>query len=755
VPTLGTTLLSLGFVALLAAIALAIGTVLGSAGEDTRRRRAQCACGFGWLGCAALAACLILLVWCFLVGDHSIRYVVYYRSDSTSAMAWLYQVSGLWGGREGSLLLWGWLESAIGAFILTRAVRDGANRQLHGGTAALTLALAALFSIGVLVVPGSQLFAPLPSEYLDVEGNLTGQAALWGLSSLLEHWAMVVHPPLLFMGYAAMTIPAAYGAAALVAGDVRNRWVHCCLPWAIGGWLFLGAGIGMGAVWAYTVLGWGGFWGWDPVENASLLPWLAGVALVHSLGACDRRGLFPRWTVAVAFIALAFVMFAAFVTRSGIIGSVHAFDGDVASAWLFGLLMTVPPGLGLLGLWANCHRFGNTVSIESFVSKAALLYLNDVVVLGFAVLLAYLVLAPALPAPLPFAGRTFSADAYGAIARPLGVLYLGLVAMVPLVGWRCTSPGTCWRRVRGPLVLAALIFGLLLVNFCVNLLPAYDETLVSGGAAAESLLAGGPSWYYHGLAVAAFLVSSFLFATAAFSLVHLVRHGGGYGCSRLGPAGAAVAHGALALILVGLVGSTMYVSSKSAQLPYDEASNTAEGTVELGSWALTYEDSRTVIEANRTDLFSTAYFAVTENGVPRGIIAPSVQLIATTQQHQLHAAVVSAPLEDLFVTYQGVNTVDDRTVLMLDVSIHPLVASVWTGFALLMLGTLFALLGTMLRRNAGELGKPEAISGKLARSKMDDGEPSRSEASGGEPNGPETSGEGQEAFERGGSHVGN
>ena len=177
--------------------------------------------------------------------------------------------------------------------------------------------------------------------------------------------------------------------------------------------------------------------------------------------------------------------------------------------------------------------------------------------------------------------------------------------------------------------------------------------------------------------------------------------------------------------------------------------------MELGSWALTYEDSRTVIEANRTDLFSTAYFAVTENGVPRGIIAPSVQLIATTQQHQLHAAVVSAPLEDLFVTYQGVNTVDDRTVLMLDVSIHPLVASVWTGFALLMLGTLFALLGTMLRRNAGELGKPEAISGKLARSKMDDGEPSRSEASGGEPNGPETSGEGQEAFERGGSHVGN
>ena len=179
----------------------------------------------------------------------------------------------------------------------------------------------------------------------------------------------------------------------------------------------------------------------------------------------------------------------------------------------------------------------------------------------------------------------------------------------------------------------------------------------------------------------ALAVASLLFATAAFSLVRRLRKG-----HRLAALGAPLAHGALALILVGLVGSTMYVSSVSAQLPYDEEANTASGTVEIGDWELAFEDVRTVIEENRTDLFSTASFAVWRDGRPWGTIAPAVQLIATTQQHQLHAAVVSTPLEDLFVTYQGVEKAGDEAVLVLDVSVHPLVAFLWAGFGLLLLG---------------------------------------------------------------------
>lgn len=679
--TMGTVLLAIGLGTLIAAAVLAAPYSAAESGAGVRSRRARAVRGCAWGACVLLAACLALMTWCLLSGDLSVRYAVYYRSDSTSELAWLYKLSGLWGGREGSLLLWSWLEALAGAALLTRPVRTKEDARLNGTAAALLLVLAALFTAVVLLVPGNQLFAPLPSEYLDGQGGLAGQARLWGLSSLLEHWAMVVHPPLLFVGYAGMTVPAACGTAALLVGDFQGRWMGLCRRWALVGWLFLSAGIGMGAVWAYTVLGWGGFWGWDPVENASLLPWLAGVVLVHNLVAYRRRRLFPRWILASALIAASFVMFAAFVTRSGIIGSVHAFDGDAASAWLFGLLAVVPLGFGLVLLWRRRNCFGEAPSIGDLASKGMLLYLNDLVVLGFAILLAYLVLCPALPAPLPFAGRTFSADAYAAIAGPLGVVYLALAALSPLMGWGRTDRAVLRARVFRPLVMAIVIFSLRMVNFFVNLLPVYEETLAAGGAAAEALLSRGPAWYYHGVAVGALAVASLLFATAAFSLVRRLRKG-----HRLAALGAPLAHGALALILVGLVGSTMYVSSVSAQLPYDEEANTASGTVEIGDWELAFEDVRTVIEENRTDLFSTASFAVWRDGRPWGTIAPAVQLIATTQQHQLHAAVVSTPLEDLFVTYQGVEKAGDEAVLVLDVSVHPLVAFLWAGFGLLLLG---------------------------------------------------------------------
>ena len=698
---LGTILLAVGLGALIAASTLA---ALPSLRErqcgKSQPWRTRAIRGCSWLACALLAACLVLVAWCLLSGDLSVRYAVYYRSDSTSELAWLYKLSGLWGGREGSLLLWSWLETLSGAVLLAKPVREEGSRRLWEVAAALLLLLAALFAAVVLLVPGNQLFAPLPSEYLDGKGALAGQAQLWGLSSLLEHWAMVVHPPLLFVGYAGMTVPAACAAAALLVGDFKGQWLSLCRRWALVGWLFLSAGIGMGAAWAYTVLGWGGFWGWDPVENASLLPWLAGVVLIHNLAACRRRGLFPRWTLGSAFIAASFVMFAAFVTRSGVIGSVHAFDGDVASAWLFGLLTVVPLGFGFGLIWRRRNDFGEAPSIGSFASKGMLLYLNDLVVLGFAVLLAYLVLCPAFPAPLPFAGRTFSADAYAAIADPLGVAYLSLAAFSSFVGWNRTGSAMLRARAFGSLVAAVVVFSLLLANFFVNLLPVYQGTIAAGGATADALLSRGPAWYYHGVAVAALAVASLLFASSAFSLVRRLRRG-----RCLAALGAPLAHGALALILVGLVGSTMYVSSVSVQLPYDEEANMAEEVIEIGDWALAFEDARTVIEENRTDLFSTVFFAVSRDERPWGTVAPAVQLIATTQQHQLHAAVVSTPLEDLFVTYQGVESTDGEAALVLDVSIHPLVGFLWVGFGLLLVGIALSCVGGAARNGRPRLAE--------------------------------------------------
>ena len=661
-----------------------------------------------------------LLIYCFLGGDNSIYYVVQYRSGSSSGLAWLYQVSGLWGGRSGSLLFWAWLLSMHN---LTLALRRGTRPDRLDQIALSVSQLVLLAFIAVLTFSQPNMpFTPTPAEFLDANGQLTGQALLMGMNPLLEHWAMAIHPPTLFIGYAGLTIPFAYAIAALITNDASRRWVDRCQRYALVSWLFLGLGIGLGAVWAYVVLGWGGYWGWDPVENASLLSWLIAVALIHSFTVYRQRGAFKRWSIMTACLAFCFVIVGTFITRSGIVQSVHAFESDPVSLALFGTLIAASALSGGLGLlWrGQAFRVDAADETEQMLTRDTAYYFNNVVMLIVTVLVTYLTLAPALPGFLPFGGQSLSAVTYNAIARPLGILYCLVMAVCPLLAWQRADLQAFWRRIRLPAIAAAGLFLALMVYFVIYLVPAYMGIKSGGGSAATALADSGPAWYYLGLTVLGLATASLLLMDSLILLGRLVRiraKSRDIGLfqalwqslrSQASLAGGFLAHLGIAVVLVGLIGSSMYVTEAVGDIGYEAPGD----EFVIKDYTLRFADYYKQESDDGETVYYILVMDVEKGGRAIGQVSPSLQIVQATQR-KLDAATLTLPGEDLFVVFNGVSM---QGGFSLDVRVNPLINLVWAGFGLLMAGTLVAAAGH--RRTGGSGG-----SGKLADEVEDAVEP--------------------------------
>ena len=454
-------------------------------------------------------------------------------------------------------------------------------------------------------------------------------------------------------------------------------------------------------MWAYVVLGWGGYWGWDPVENASLLPWLVCVALVHSFTLYRQRGIFKKWAIMCACLAFSFVILGTFITRSGLVQSVHSFNGDPVSTVLFLVLIVASLLAGAVGLLLRRKGFaaGNQEDIDSLCSRDAAYYVNNLIMIVFAVLLAYMTISAALPSFLPFGGQSLSAGTYNAIARPLGIVYCLLIAVCPLLGWGRTDGKAFFRKARIPGICAIVLFIVLMVYFCTYLLPSYNAMLAVGGETASGLLEQGPSWYYNGLAVVGFAVASLLFFNAGYMVVRTAARLKGALRRRLALLGGSVAHLAMAVILVGLIGSSMYVTSAVGYLEYDKENNTAAPMV-IQDFELRYvsqEDGTT----HNGPIF-TVTFDVYKDGQYVGQVSPSREMSATTMQTKSNAGVIGFPLEDLFVVFSGIT---DEGSIVMEAKVNPLISFVWAGFGMLILGTLMALFAS--RRPQAKTGASE------------------------------------------------
>src|SRR5687767_8093027 len=322
---------SLGYYLLLAAFVVCAYAAAISVGGARRRSRALTESGIGafYLVTAIMAAASAVIVYTFVTGDYSIKYVQRY---SDSAQPLFYKLTAYWGGLDGSIMFWVTLLSTFGS------VAVYVNRERHRELIPYVIAT-------LCVVQGFFLFLMIVhnnpfSTYL-TEGPANGT----GLNPLLQNFYMVIHPPTMYLGFVGLTIPFAFGMAALITGHLDDSWLRAVRRWTMISWLLLTLGLGLGMIWAYEELGWGGYWMWDPVENAALLPWFPATAFLHSVMVQERRSMLRIWNVSLVILTFFLTIFGTFLTRSGIVQSVHSFGLNADLAWLFTLFMVAILGV--------------------------------------------------------------------------------------------------------------------------------------------------------------------------------------------------------------------------------------------------------------------------------------------------------------------------------------------------------------------------------------------------------------------------
>ncbi len=426
-----------------------LGTVLGGVFGVSRRSvlaRVEALRRTTVLVCLALFASLVGLGYGFVTNDYAVQYVWQY---SNRDMPWIYKITAIWGGMDGSMLLWCFLVALFSAFVAL------ASRRYP---TALLPWLFSFLNSSTLFFTTITLFLTNPFRYLKTpmimpDGN--------GLNPLLQNEYMAIHPPMLYLGFTGLAVPYAFCMAALASGQTTNDWIRLTRRWTLIAWTFLTAGIVLGGHWAYLELGWGGFWAWDPVENASFLPWLTATAFLHSVMVQERKGMLKIWNVSLVVLTYALTVFGTFLTRSGIVQSVHAFAStDVG--WLFlvylGAIIVVAAGLVFL----RREQLRPERAIESVFSREAVFLLNNLVLLSICFAVLWGVMFPVFSEAFTGVKQTVGIPFFNAVNVPLFLALIFLMGVGPLIAWKRSSVGNLIRTFMVPF-LGAFVVAVILV----------------------------------------------------------------------------------------------------------------------------------------------------------------------------------------------------------------------------------------------------------------------------------------------------
>ena len=373
---------SLGYYLLLAAFIVCAYAAAASVAGARRRSRPLIESGIGafYLLAAIMTAASAVIVYAFVSGDYSIRYVARY-SDSVQPL--FYKITSYWGGLDGSIMFWVFLLSIFGSAAVY------VNRERHRELVPYVVAVIAvveMFFLFLMIIHNNPFQTYLTENPADGEG----------LNPLLQNFYMVIHPPTMYTGFVGLTIPYAFGMAALITGYLDDSWLRAVRRWTMISWLFLSIGLGLGMIWAYEELGWGGYWGWDPVENAGLLPWFTATAFLHSVIVQERRGMLRVWNVTLVSVTFFLTIFGTFMTRSGVVQSVHAFGEDPELARLFTIFMVtiLTVSFGFVIYRLPLLRARN--ELDSWVSREAAFLANNWILLFSAFFIAFGTLFPTI-----------------------------------------------------------------------------------------------------------------------------------------------------------------------------------------------------------------------------------------------------------------------------------------------------------------------------------------------------------------------
>jgi cytochrome c-type biogenesis protein CcmF len=361
------------------------------------------------------------LVVAFITRDFSLEYVAQYTNRT---LPMFYTISAVWAGQSGSLLLWAWLLCLFAAIVVWQNRRK--NRKLLPYVLG-TILFTAFFFFGLMVYATSP-FARLPQPAAD--GN--------GLNPMLQNPGMVMHPPTLYLGYVGFTVPFAFALAALLANRLDAQWIRSTRRWTLFSWLFLTLGNLFGAKWAYVELGWGGYWAWDPVENASLMPWLTGTAFLHSVMIQEKRGMLKVWNLVLVILTFGLTIFGTFITRSGIISSVHSFGvSNLGPLFLIFLGAILLVALGLL--WWRWPQLKSENQLEALVSRESSFLFNNLLLVGMAFAVFWGTIFPIISEAVRGVKITVGPPFFNQVNVPIGLALLALTGICPLIAWRKAS----------------------------------------------------------------------------------------------------------------------------------------------------------------------------------------------------------------------------------------------------------------------------------------------------------------------------
>jgi cytochrome c-type biogenesis protein CcmF len=625
-------------------------------GETARRA------GIATFAIVLLAA--VVLVTAAFRDDFSIAYI-YHHSNRDLPIP--YKFATLWSGQEGSLLFWSLLLAAYGFVLRLRYKVDPR-----------------LFAYASVVVAGVQVFFLLVLNFAAhpfalMQGTLPADGA--GLNPLLQYPEMVIHPPMLYLGYVGFTVPFAFALGALAMRYPGEKWIHITRRWTMVTWGFLTCGVFLGMHWAYSVLGWGGYWGWDPVENASLMPWLTGTAFLHSVMMQEKRGMLKTWNMWLIFATFMLSIFGTDLTRSGLVNSVHAFAQSSIGAW-FTTFLGIVFVVCLFFYLKNASHLRSEHKLESLVSRESSFLFNNLLLLLACFTVLWGTLFPKLSEWVQGHTVTVGAPFFNRVAIPVALLLLLLTGLGPLLAWRRTSIESIKRNFLWP-ALGALAVGLFLMltpeswGSVFGLKPWMDIAhFYSLMAIMLSALVGFTviSEFVRGGRVIGRHTGQNLL-TSMVQLGHRnTRRYGGY-----------IVHFGVIIVVIGFAGSA-FNQENEHEMGFGDKMNVGSYTLVCRSY--TQDD-------NPNYGSEWAIMDVFKGGKQIATMYPERRFYKASEQTQTMVANHSTLKEDLYLVYEGLNQDTGRPIIK--ARINPLVLWIWIGVWIMVAGTVLAMIPNAVR----------------------------------------------------------
>ena len=614
-----------------------------------------------------------ILIYALVNSDFRYAYVA---AHSNRDMPFYYKISSWWGGQEGSLLLWNFLLAAY-AFVVVLQ-----NKKKH--RAMMPYVVATLMSTQVFFLI-LNVFPASPFQMLAQGKNIVEVQDGNGLNPLLQYWTMLIHPPVLYLGYVGFVVPFAFALGSLITRQPGDQWIFTTRRWALVTWFFQSTGILLGAGWSYAVLGWGGYWVWDPVENVSFLPWLTSTAYLHSVMMQEKKGMMKVWNIVLVAATFFLCIFGTFMTRSGIVASVHAFASSNIGTY-FLVFLTIGIAFTIYMILGRLDYLKSESELESVVSRESSFLFNNLILLASCFATLWGTLFPVISEAVT--GEKVSVDApwFNRINIPIGLFLLFLTGVGPLLAWRRASSEGLRRNFQWPFVgMLALMGGL----FAAGIHHVY--ALMTFGLCLFVTMTIAQEFWKGASAIAKKEATNVL--SGMIELTHRnTRRYGGY------------------LVHMGIV--VMFIGFAGAAFNKDSTVEVEQGkSFQLGR----YDLKVTSVNNGQTDnyVWQNAVIEATVNGQPYATLHPERRIYSQSQQPVGAVAIHRRLNEDLYINFAALSSEAQKPIIQ--VYIFPLVTWIWIGFWVLTMGTLVCLIPSKVKMTyartevVGMAGKHEKV----------------------------------------------